>query len=117
MFGDPLKKYKKKYNEMYAKLFELQDMLSKMKFDSEEGQKISTEIDAKKAEIDFFVESEYAKKIFELYNKKKPLLIRLKTNEIISWKDAFGSEYEKIPTNLRHSLVGLVEGGGRYRIK
>ena len=76
-----------------------------------------TEADRKIEEIDYFIENVYARDIFEKYGQKKPLLICNTTDEIISWEGAFGKEFDKLSIGLRHSLVGLIEGGGKYRFK
>lgn len=75
------------------------------------------EADSKIKEIDHFVENIYAKDVFDKYGKKRPKLISNKTEDVVSWEDAFGSVFEEIPKGVRHSLVGLVEGGGLYRFK
>ncbi|SDB69212.1 hypothetical protein [Butyrivibrio sp. INlla16] len=70
---------------------------------------------AKIDEIDNYIETVYAKDVYAYYSQKKPKLIRKKTNEVVSWEDAFGDDFEKISKPLRHSLVALVDGDGRYK--
>lgn len=69
-------------------------------------------------EKDSFIENIYALQVFEKYKKSKPKLVRLRTQEVVLWTDAFGEDFEKIPLPLRHSLVGLVEDDhGKYIFK
>lgn len=84
---------------------------------SKEILKICRELDRIEKETDSFIETEYAKCVFDFYCRKKPILIRMSTGEEKTWDQAFGECFEKIDRGLRHSLVGLVEGGGRYIIK
>ena len=104
LFGDKLKLDHKKYEKLKAALFESQ----------EKG--IIDDVSTKKEELDIFVEIESAKDIFEKYSKKKPFLIEIKTGTKIGWIEAFGTDFDKISKSLRHSLVGLEEGGGRYKL-
>lgn len=78
---------------------------------------IAHELDKISVDIDDFIENEYAQAVFEYYNKKKPTLVRIRTDEKYAWEEAFGSEFDRIEKTLKHSLVGLVENTGRYRIK
>ena len=68
-------------------------------------------------ELNKLEEGEYSKAIFDVLNEEKPDLIRNRTGEVISWDDAWGGTYDNISKSLRHSLVALLEGGGRYRFK
>ena len=78
---------------------------------------IARELDKISVDIDDFIENEYAQAVFEYYNKKKPTLVRIRTDEKYAWEEAFGSEFDRIEKTLKHSLVGLVENTGRYKIK
>jgi len=116
MFGKPFKRYQKQYKELYAQLFNLQDRLN----DSEDAQskkQLEAAVEKLQKEIAIFIEDEYAKAVFEYYSRKQPKLIRESTGEVVKWKDAFGNSFEAVPRALRGSLVGIVEGGGRYRLK
>lgn len=106
IFGNKLKKDHKLYKELTLERFILQEA---------DGNR--EEIDKKIDEVDRFVEYEYARDIFEKYNKKCPKLICNETGEIVSWREAFGNDFDILSKNLRHSLVGLMEGGGRYRFR
>ena len=75
------------------------------------------EFDLIDAQINELIEGKYAEEVFRYYQKKQPTLIRIHTGEEVSWQDAFGDSYEAVSKSLRHSLVGLVEGGGRYKLK
>jgi len=101
---DQIKKNHKRYQKMNSERFTLQEKAAKDEV-----------VDKKIEEIENFITNVYAKSIFDKYSKKKPKLICKKTDEVIDWEEAFGSEYDKISKSLRHSLVGLIEGGGRYR--
>ena len=83
----------------------------------EEDDTKRAEADSKIKEIDHFVETIYAKDVFDKYVKKRPKLISNRTDEVVSWEEAFGSVFDEIPKGVRHSLVGLIEGGGQYRFK
>lgn len=87
------------------------------RFSLEEDDAKRAEADSKIKEIDHFVEYIYAKDVFDKYVKKRPKLISNKTDDVVSWEEAFGSVFDEVPKGLRHSLVGLVEGGGQYRFK
>ncbi len=67
--------------------------------------------------INHLVETDYSQSVYERYSPKNPKLISTSTEEVVSWQEAFGSSFEAIPKTLRHSLVGLVEGYGRYRFR
>ncbi|MCH5256164.1 MAG: hypothetical protein J1D87_02680 [Lachnospiraceae bacterium] len=78
---------------------------------------VSNELDAILAEIDVFIEEEYAVEVYSHYAKKEPDLIRIRTGETETWKQAFGDNFDKISKGMRHSLVGLVEENLRYKFK
>ena len=82
-----------------------------------DAEEIDADINELSDRIAAFIENEYALAVFEKYSKEKPNLIRIKTGEIVSWDDAFGSDFENVSKSLRHSLVGLVEEPGRYRFE
>lgn len=106
LFSRKLKKDHMIYTRMNSERFSL-----------EEDDAKRAETDSKIEEIDHFVEHIYAKDVFDKYGKKRPKLISNKTDAVVSWEDAFGSVFDEIPKGVRHSLVGLVEGGGQYRFK
>lgn len=64
-----------------------------------------------------FIENQYSLHMYEKYSAKKPKLIEVKTGKVISWEEGFGTSFDKISKSLRHSLVGLKDGSGRYKIK
>ena len=101
-----LKKDHKLYEKMNLERFLLEEELDKR-----------AEADRKIQEIDYFVENIYARDIFNKYGQKKPLLICNATDEITTWEAAFGNDFDNLSIGLRHSLVGLFEGGGKYRFK
>ena len=106
----PFKKYTKELAELYAKKHELDNQ--------DDGQILpGSDRDNLINQIDSLIEGDYSRAVFEYYSKKQPVLVRNRTGEIIFWKDAFGETFENVSKSLRHSLVGLVEGGGRYRLK
>ena len=84
---------------------------------AEEVKAAARELDEISIEIDDYIENTYAPAVFEYYNKKKPTLVRVRTDEKYTWEDAFGSDFSKYDKALKHSLVGLVENTGRYRVK
>ena len=106
----PLKKCRKEYN----RLIKLKhDLISAEDVQSKPGD----EFDLVDKQINDFVEGKYAEEVFRYYQRKQPALIRVRTGEEVSWREAFGDSFEAVSTSLKHSLVGLVEGGGRYKIK
>ena len=108
----PFKKYKKELAMLYEKKQELDNR------DDNDVQVVpGSEMDQIIKQIDSLIEGDYAKAVFEYYQKKSPSLIRIRTGETVSWKDAFGDSFDEVSKSLRHSLVGLVEGGGRYKMK
>ena len=110
LFPSPFKKYQKQLAEMYEK---------KSKLLPAEGSKIvpGSEADKLINEIDNFIEGEYSEAVFNYYKEKKPTLIRIATGEEYTWGQAFPETFEEVSASLKHSLVGLVEGGGRYKLK
>lgn len=110
LFHSPFKQYQKRLADLYHQ----KDLLL-----PDEGSKIEPGSKAEKLvnEIDQFIEGEYSKAVFDYYVKKKPQLIRIRTGEEFSWDQAFGNSYANISPSLKHSLVGLVEGGGRFKLK
>ena len=106
----PFKKYRKELASLYERI---------EKIEKEDNAQVlpGSEIDNLINQINALIEGEYSKEIFDYYSKTEPVLIRIRTGEEISWKDAFGNSFQDVSKSLRHSLVGLVEGGGKYRIK
>ncbi|MBR4256093.1 MAG: hypothetical protein IKQ18_02925 [Clostridia bacterium] len=80
-------------------------------------QAAARELDEISIEVDDYIENTYAPAVFEYYNKKKPTIVRVRTDEKYTWEDAFGSDFSKYDKALKHSLVGLVENTGRFRVK
>lgn len=83
----------------------------------EKIREVSSKLDLIIEEIDDYIENEYALKVYECFVKKEPDLIRVRTGETITWKEAFGDDFYAISKGLRHSLVGLVEENLRYKLK
>ncbi len=110
LLSSPFKKYQKQLAEMYEK---------KAKLLPAEGSRIvpGSEADKLVNEIDNFIEGEYSEAVYNFYKEKKPMLIRNSTGEEYTWDQAFPESFEDVSNSLRHSLVGLVEGGGRYCLK
>ena len=53
-----------------------------------------------------------------LLSQEQPTLIRRRDKTEVSWVEAFGTEYEALTTELKASIVALIEeDGGQYRIK
>ena len=76
-----------------------------------------SELDTLIRQIDDLVEGDYSRAVFDHYSRSKPLLIRSHTQEEVQWQDAFGDSFDKTTLGQRHSLVGLIEGGGKYSLK
>lgn len=114
MLSLKIRQYRKKSDEMFKTMLELDE---KKNSGTGNSTQIEKELEKLTAEWEFFKENVYAKAIFEHYAPKKPKLIRIKTGETVSWDDAFGNDFESIPKLQRHALIGLVENSSKYRIK
>lgn len=68
-------------------------------------------------QIDSLIEGDYSRAVFDHYAVKTPCLIREHTGEEVQWEEAFGNLFDQTTPSQRHSLVGLIEGGGKYRFK
>ena len=106
----PFRSYKSKLASLYKK---------KQALVAQANYKILAGSEAEQAvlEIDQFIEEEYSAAVFKYYQLRRPDLILVKTGEIVSWENAFGNDFKEVSKSLRHSLVGLVEGEGRYKLK
>ena len=92
-------------------------LLEVLLMSEEDIEEINKDIEVIAGRIADLIENEYALAVFDKFSKIKPDLIRIKTGEVVSWEDGFGSDFDKISKSLRHSLVGLVEEPGRYKLK
>lgn len=110
MFFSPFKQYQKQLSALYKRKHDLES-------ENEEAAKPGSELYELMNEIDQFIEGEYSEAVFSYYVEKKPTLIRVQTGEEVTWEAAFGTKYDDVLKSLKHSLVGLVEGGGRYKVK
>lgn len=105
-----IRKCRKELAELYEKKRVLED--------EEDVQALpGSELDILIHQIDDLVEGDYSRAVFDHYSQRKPLLIRSHTHEEVLWQDAFGDSFDKTTLGQRHSLVGLIEGGGKYRFK
>ena len=115
-----LKKYSKELKDLYAEENNLSDQyydaLETLGY-SQKAEQIKIEMDKMSEKITNFIENDYAQAVFAHYYDKKPMLIRVRTGEEVSWDEAFGNDFCKVSKSLRHSLVGLVEEPGRYVLK
>ncbi len=105
----PIKKCKKEYARLLKRKHEI--------LSTNETLANSKEFDYIDNQINELIEGKYSEEVFRYYSKKKPVLIRIHTGEEISWADAFGDSFESVSKSLRHSLVGIIEGGGKYRLQ
>lgn len=80
-------------------------------------KELASRLDAICLETDSYIENEYANMVFNVYNSKRPMLYEVYDKKMVSWEEAFINDFDKIPKTLRHSLVGLIEGEGRYKFK
>ena len=111
-----IKKCKKILQEKEDSLQKLNAMLAD-EVDQQKKDCLQMEIKKMCDEITDFICNIYAKIVFEIYNPKKPRLVRRLTKEVFTWDKAFGDNFEAIPLSLRESLVGLIEGSGKYKFK
>ncbi len=64
------------------------------------------------------IREKYAKHVFDYFTLRKPDVIRKKTGDILTWKEAFSDSFSKLDRGLKNSLVALIEeDGGQYRLK
>ena len=105
------------FKPLRKELSRLYDRKHKLQSDDLDDASVQEELDAVVSEIDTLMEGRYAREVFECYVKKKPDLVRIRTGEIVTWQDAFGDSYNSITKSQKHELVGLVEGGSKYRLK
>ena len=110
------KEFKKTLYEKEARLKHINDSIYE-EHDLKRKKELEAESKRMCADIRRFLCEVYAKKVFDVYSLKKPKLVRRLTNEVVTWDDAFGTDFSKIPASSRESLVGLVEGGGKYKLK
>lgn len=108
-YSEEIENYKKEYR----KLSELSYQLGQ----KEMGNAQRKEFDLINQQIDLLVEGKYAQAVYDYFSESKPTLIRDLTGEKIQWFDAFGDSFDKMTRGQKHSLVGLVEDGGKYRLE
>ena len=115
-----VKKCKKRLQELNRRkrlLSAKYEIISETDTNLIQAESIGSQLEELSSVISEFIENDYAEAVFNEYCIKKPDLIRVKTGETVSWNEAFGEDFSKVTNSLRHSLVGLVEEPGRYRIK
>ena len=118
MFGNSkLKKLSKELKKLYSQKHDLTRKYEDALSYGEKAEQISMDLEELTNRIALFIENEYALAVFEKYSKTRPELIRVKTGETVTWEEGFGTDFDKISKSLRHSLVGLVEEPGRYKLK
>ena len=117
MLFSPFKKYKNELTRLYRIVEQREDELDKVRGDSLKAERAEQLLDEATKSLDNFIENSYAEAVFQYYSEIQPELIRIHTGEELSWLDAFGSDFKAVSKSLRHSLVGLVEDPGRYRLK
>lgn len=111
IFDASIRKCKRRLAALYAEKHELENKQEDMR--AVAGGKLDSLI----SQIDSLIEGDYAQAVFDHYSGKKPLLIRIHTGEEVQWLDAFGDTFDKTTPGQRHALVGLIEGGSKYRFK
>ena len=57
--------------------------------------------DSKVKDIDDFIYNVYSKDVYETYANDKPDLVRIRTEEVVNWGDAFGDSFEKLNISLK----------------
>lgn len=112
MFGLWYRKQDKVLKKLYEEKHRLEDICEID--DNDENNKNVEQIIAK---INAFIEEDFAKLVFEHYSRKKPMLYENFTGEKVTWEQAFGKDFGQVSKSLRHSLVGLLTGDGRYSLK
>lgn len=118
MLGDTkLKKLSKELHKLYSRKHDLSRKYEDTLSSGDKAEQINRDMEELANRIALFIENEYALAVFEEFNKTRPELIRVKTGETVTWEEGFGTDFEKISKSLRHSLVGLVEEPGRYKLR
>ena len=116
MLSRSIRTYRKELKRLYQELSELQEKRDECEGGSER-QEAQLRVDAQITMIDELIEGPFARAVFDHYSKKQPRLVNNHTNEMVEWEEVFGFDFNKISNSRRHSLVGLIDGDGGYRIK
>ena len=85
--------------------------------DYAERKRVCDELEAADAKLEYFMDEEYSRAVFEIGSRWKWKLVDVRTEQVLSWEEAYGTAYEKVSKNLRRSLIGLAEGYGQYKFK
>lgn len=112
MFGLWYRTEEKTLKKLYLEKHRLEDICEEN--DTEENRKKVEQIIL---DIDTFIENDFAKVVFEHYKQKNPMLYERYSGKKVTWVQAFGEDFEKVSKSVRHSLVGLVTGEGKYSLK
>lgn len=108
-----IKECKKEYKDLLKRRYRYYD-----EYGMDIPEKEQKEFDSLDDQINKLIEGPYSLAVFNEYSKTQPMLINNRTGEKVTWKDAFGDSYDELTKSIKHTLVGLVEGGtGRYRFK
>lgn len=108
-----IKEYHKKYKNIENEIITLEDKIAEGIATTEDKKNLRKLQD----QLDDFVWNDYSKVIFDVFNEKQPKVKDRFSNEVKTFKEAFGSNYSKISKSLRESLVGLIIDDGRYKLK
>ena len=109
-----IKEYSKKYKVLLKKIAVLEEKMESSQ-NLQERERLKAELLKINEEFDLFV-IEYAKRIFDVYSKKKIQLKDTYTGEIKAWDEYFGNSFDKLSKSKRECLVGLIENYGAYRL-
>ena len=101
--------YKKKRVKIYIRMDNSKNAM--------ETEKHQDELRVLDQEFDEFVCNVYARAVFEEYAHRNPELVVASTNEAVAWNDVFGIDFDKLSKLRKFSLVYLIEGGGKYKLK
>ena len=104
-----------KYRTELATLYERKAQI--LEEDEDISAVAGSELEILISQIDALIEGDYAKAVFDHYSISKPELIRTSTGDEVQWLDAFGDSFTMTTAGQRHALVGLIEGGSKYRFK
>ncbi len=104
-----LRKLKRQYSALIKRQHEL--------LSADSDNDYSPELNSINKQINEFIETEYGEAVFRHFEHIRPVLVRIHTGEEVTWNEAFGCSFEEITKSQKHSLVGLIEGGGQYKLK
>lgn len=110
-----IKEYKEIYTKLVGEILFLEEEFENTKKTIEKSA-IKREIDKKNFFLEEFICNDYASVVFEVYSSKRCKIKDTFTNEVKTWEEFFGTDFNKLTKLKRKTLVSLVEKSGAYRL-